>query len=172
MRFRQDPVVLLAVLVAILAVLAALLAPVLAPGDPYDNNLAAAMQPPGGGHLLGTDDQGRDMVARLLFGLRLTLLMGASSVLVGGGIGGMIGLFAAFYRRLDGVLMRCMDVLLSFPAILFGLSLAAIFGPGVVSVTSAMALATVPLTARIVRGAAAAEMARDYIEAAQGRRHE
>ena len=167
MRFRRDPVVSLALLVAIILVAVAVLAPWLAPGDPTDNDLSVAMHPPGGGYLLGTDDQGRDMVTRLLFGLRLTLLMGVSSVLVGGAIGGAIGLFAAFYRRLDGVLMRCMDVLLSFPAILFGLSLAAIFGPGVLAVVAAMAVATIPLTARIVRGAAAAEMARDYMEAAR-----
>jgi len=68
------------------------------------------------------------MVVRVIYGLRLTLLMGAVSVLAGGGIGTLLGLMAAFYRRCDGLVMRCMDVLLSFPAILFGLAIAAIFG--------------------------------------------
>jgi peptide/nickel transport system permease protein len=147
--------------------LAVLFAPLLLHTDPYDNNLAEALQPPDAAHWLGTDGQGRDLVTRLLYGTRLTLLMGIGSVLLGGVPGALIGLFAAYYRAIDGVLMRAMDVLLSFPAILFGLSLAAILSPGPMPVVLALSLATVPLTARIMRGAAAAEMGRDYIEAAR-----
>ena len=107
------------------------------------------------------------MVTRLLYGLRLTLLTGASAVALGGSAGALLGLLAAFYRRLDQPVMRCMDVLLSFPAILFGLAIAAIMGPGVPAVVLALSVATVPLTARIARAAAGVEMARDYIEAAR-----
>ena len=108
----------------------AVLAPWLAPTDPSDNDLSIAMQAPGQGLVLGADDQGRDMITRLLYGLRLTLLIGVAAVGLGGSVGSVLGLLAAFYRRLDGVIMRCMDVMLSFPAILFGLAIAAIFGAG------------------------------------------
>jgi peptide/nickel transport system permease protein len=154
-----------AFLLAIL--LCALLAPLLARGDPFDNNLAEALQPPSLTHLLGTDGQGRDMVTRLLYGTRLTLLMAITALLLGGVPGAAIGLFAAYYKRLDSVLMRTMDVLLSFPAILFGLSLAAILGPGIFPVVLAISAATIPLTARMMRSTAAVEMQRDYIEAAR-----
>ena len=154
-------------LLALLIVAAALLAPWLAPGDPGGNDLSLAMRPPGEGLPLGADDQGRDMITRLLYGLRLTLLIGAAAVGLGGAAGGVLGLLAAYYRRVDGIIMRCMDVLLSFPAILFGLAIAAIFGPGVLSIVLALSVATIPLTARIVRASASVEMGRDYIEAAR-----
>jgi peptide/nickel transport system permease protein len=147
--------------------LVAVLAPVLTHTDPYDTTLAAALQPPGTAHWLGTDGQGHDMVTRLIYGTRLTLLMSLAAVLLGLVPGAVIGLFAAYYRRLEGVLMRAMDVLLSFPAILLGLSLAAILTPGAWPVMIALAVATVPLTARITYNAASVEMGRDYIEAAR-----
>ncbi len=151
-----------------LVVLAALLAPWLAPFDPYETDLMAVMQPPGGeNYPLGTDGQGRDMLSRLLFGLRVTLLMGVTSLLAGGVIGVSIGFIAAYWRRVDGLLMRLMDVMLSFPAILFGLALAAIFGPGLIAVVIALSVATVPLMARIARSTALVVMAQDYIEAAR-----
>jgi len=151
----------------ILMVLAAALAPWIAPVDPYETDLMSVMSPPGGDYLLGTDGQGRDMFSRLLFGLRVTLLMGVAALVVGGIIGVAIGLIAAHWRWLDGVLMRLMDVMLSFPAILFGLALAAIFGPGLVAVVIALSVATVPLMARIARSTALVVMAQDYIEAAR-----
>ena len=166
-RLARDPLAALSMALATALILAALLAPWLAPGDPTENDLSMAMQPPGEALLLGADDQGRDMVTRLLYGLRLTMLIGATSVLLGGGIGAALGLAAGYYRRLDAVIMRTMDVLLSFPAILFGLAIAAIFGPGTLAVVLALSVATIPLTARIVRASAAVEMGRDYIEAAR-----
>lgn len=151
----------------VLIVLAAVFAPWLSPRDPYETDLLAIMQPPSAEYLLGTDGQGRDILARMLYGLRVTLLMGLASLVTGGVVGAVVGFCAAFYRRADGLLMRLMDILLSFPAILFGLALAAIFGPGEVSVVIALSIATVPLMARIVRGSALVVMGLDYIEAAR-----
>jgi peptide/nickel transport system permease protein len=148
-------------------VAAALLAPWLAPYDPFDTDLMAIMQPPGGAFLLGTDGQGRDMLSRVLFGLRVTLTMGALSLLIGGVIGVLMGFCAAYYRRLDAVLMRLVDIMLSFPAILFGLAIAAIFGPGITAVVIALSVATVPLMARIARSTALVVLGLDYIEAAR-----
>jgi peptide/nickel transport system permease protein len=151
----------------VLSILLALLAPWLAPHDPYDTNLMAIMQPPGGEYLLGTDGQGRDMLSRMLFGLRVTLSMGALSLVIGGSIGVLVGFCAAYYRRLDGVLMRLVDIMLSFPAILFGLAIAAIFGPGITAVVIALSVATIPLMARIARSTALVVLGLDYIEAAR-----
>lgn len=164
-RLLSDPGAAIAFAIVVLVVLAALLAPWIAPSDPYETNLRVTMRPPGEGFLLGTDAQGRDMLTRLLYGLRVTLAMGLASVGLGGGIGLVLGFWAAYYRRLDAPIMRLMDMLLSFPAILVGLALAAIFGPGLESVVLAMAVATVPLMARIVRGAALVVMGQDFIEA-------
>jgi ABC-type dipeptide/oligopeptide/nickel transport system permease subunit len=164
----RDPAAAAAAAFVVATLLAAVFAPWLAPTDPYDNDLAKAMQPPGSEGLpLGADTQGRDMITRLLFGLRVTLLMGFAAVAAGGTLGAVLGFIAAFYKRLDGLIMRLMDVLLSFPAILFGLAIAAIFGPGLFSVVLALSIATVPLMARIVRGAALVVMQQDYIEAAR-----
>ncbi len=166
-RLATEPGAAIALGFVALTLFCALFAPWLAGADPYENNLRATMRPPGGEYLLGTDAQGRDLVVRCLYGLRVTLVMGLVSLVTGGGLGVLVGFCAAFYRRLDGLLMRLMDVLLSFPAILFGLAIAAIFGPGIVAVVIALSVATVPLMARIVRGAALVVMKLDYIEAAR-----
>jgi ABC-type dipeptide/oligopeptide/nickel transport system permease subunit len=168
-RLLRDAGAAVALGFAVLIVLAAVLAPVLAPTDPFDNDLALAMKPPGSpGLLLGADAQGRDMITRLLYGLRVSLLMGFAAVAIGGAVGALLGFLAAFYQRwLDGPIMRLMDMMLSFPAILVGLAIAAIFGPGITSVVIALSIATVPLMARIVRGSALVVMRLDYIEAAR-----
>ncbi len=166
-RVLADPGAASAALLVLLFVGAALFAPLIAWVDPYETNLAATLRPPSAEYWFGTDAQGRDLVVRCLYGLRMTLLIGLVSVAIGGGLGILFGFLAAFYSRLDGVLMRLMDMLLSFPAILFGLALAAIFGPGVMAVVTALAIATVPLMARIVRSAALVVMKQDYIEAAR-----
>ncbi|WP_237213130.1 ABC transporter permease [Falsiroseomonas oryziterrae] len=163
----REPAAAASLAIVALAVLCAVFAPWLAPHDPYETNLVAIMQPPGGDYLLGTDGQGRDMLSRMLYGLRVTLGMGALSLAFGGVLGVLIGFAAAYYRRVDNLLMRLMDILLSFPAILFGLAIAAIFGPGIPSVVLALAVATVPLMARIARSAAITVLGLDYIEAAR-----
>jgi peptide/nickel transport system permease protein len=168
-RLLRDPGAAISLVMVILLIGAAVFAPWLAPTDPYDNDLTKAMQPPGSEGLpLGADAQGRDLITRLLFGLRVSLSMGFAAVAIGGSIGAVLGFLAAFYQRwLDGPIMRLMDMLLSFPAILVGLAIAAIFGPGLVSVVIALSVATVPLMARIVRGSALVVMRLDFIEAAR-----
>jgi peptide/nickel transport system permease protein len=163
----REPAAAVSLVIVALSVLAGIFAPVLAPHDPFETNLMAIMQPPGGEYLLGTDGQGRDMLSRMLFGLRVTLGMGALSLAFGGVVGVLIGVAAAYYRRLDGLLMRLMDIMLSFPAILFGLAIAAIVGPGISSVVIALSVATVPLMARIARSSALVVLGLDYIEAAR-----
>lgn len=168
-RFRRrlgtDYPAMLALAVLALMGFGALFAPLLAPYDPLHIELTRIMQPPGGAHWFGTDGQGRDIFSRVLFGLRLTGLIGFAAIAIGGAIGTAAGSIAAFYPRLDGLVMRSMDVLLSFPAILFGLAVAAIIGAGTLSVVIALAISTIPLAARIARGAALTVIAQDYIAA-------
>jgi ABC-type dipeptide/oligopeptide/nickel transport system permease subunit len=164
-RLVTDPTGLIAGGFVALVVVSAIFAPWIAGHDPYETNLANIMKPPGAEHLFGTDGQGRDIFARTLFGFRLTLLIGLVAVVVGGGLGAVLGILAAYYRVLDGVIMRVMDMLLSFPAILFGLAIAAIFGPGVIAVIVAMAVATIPQMARIARAGAFTVLKLDYMEA-------
>jgi ABC-type dipeptide/oligopeptide/nickel transport system permease subunit len=168
-RLLREPAAAFSLLLVVLLIGGAVLAPVLAPTDPYDNDLSLAMQPPGSPGLpLGADAQGRDMVTRLLYGLRVSLLMGFFAVVLGGSLGALLGFLAAFYQRwLDGPIMRLVDMMLSFPAILVGLAIAAILGPGIFSVVIALSVATVPLMARIVRGTALVVMRLDFIEAAR-----
>lgn len=151
-------------------VLMALLAPWLAPLDPYETTPRPFLSPFWGdnvdpGFPLGTDGQGRDMLSRLLYGTRLTLLIGLSAVSLGGAIGACLGLLAAFYRRLDGVIMRGADILLSFPAILLGLAFAAVLGPGGTAIVVALSIAAIPEVARVTRGSAALVMEQDYVMA-------
>jgi ABC-type dipeptide/oligopeptide/nickel transport system permease subunit len=164
-RLLHDKPALGAMLFLAGVVVVATLAPVLAPFDPYDNNLRVRLRPPYAEYLLGTDVQGRDILSRLFYGIRTTLLIGLSSVACGGMIGSTMGIAAAFYGRLENVIMRVVDVLLSFPSILFGLAIAAVTGPGVTSLIIALSIAAIPRIARIARGAATVIMQNDYMEA-------
>lgn len=168
-RILGDPVAALAAAFLLAIVLAALLAPWIAPTDPYASNLRFRLCPIGGARcpqmLLGADQQGRDMVSRLLFGLRATLMLGFTAVAIGGGIGATLGLLAAYYRRLDAPLMRLVDVLLSFPPILFGLAIAAVIGTGLNGLIVALCITAIPSIARISRGAAQQVMQQEYMEA-------
>jgi ABC-type dipeptide/oligopeptide/nickel transport system permease subunit len=162
-RLARDPAALCAGLFLLAVLLLALAAPWIAPRDPLRIDMMRMLQPPSAAHWFGTDGQGRDVLSRVLHGLRLTLAMGFAAIAIGGALGTAIGLLAAFYARLDTPLMRLMDVLLSFPAILFGLAVAAIIGPGTTSVVVALSVATVPLLARIARGAAVGVMRQDFM---------
>lgn len=166
----RDPAAALAITVFLLIALAALLAPWLAPHDPAEST-RNMMLPPAWAErgsaefLLGTDGQGRDILSRLLHGTRLTLLIGLVAVVLGGGIGSLLGLLAAFYSRLDPWIMRTADVMLSFPAILLGLALVAVMGAGVTPVILALAVATIPDSARIARSVAVGVMKQEFVEA-------
>ena len=162
----RDPAAVLAGGILVVLGLAALLAPWIAPYDPYANAMRLRLRPIGTeGYLLGTDTQGRDMFTRLLYGLRSTLAIGFTAVATGGLVGATIGLLAAYYKRLDNVLMRVVDTLLSFPSILFGLAIAAVLTPGIGALVLALSVAAIPSIARIARGAATVVMQQDYMEA-------
>jgi glutathione transport system permease protein len=169
-RLMRDRVAVAALIVLALIVAAAILAPWISPHDPYLTTRRRLLPPVWEArgtwvHVLGTDNLGRDMLSRLLYGARSTLLIGVIATAIGGAVGIMVGLLAAYYRRLDGVLMRLNDVLLSMPAILLGLALAAVIGAGLTAIVVALAVATVPTVARVTRATALIVMGQDYMEA-------
>lgn len=169
-QLLRDPAAAIAIAVFLAIALAAVLAPWIAPHDPAESS-RSIMQPPVWAERgttefwLGTDGQGRDILSRLLWGTRLTLLMGLAAVILGGGVGALLGLLAAFYPRLDPWVMRGVDVMLSFPAILLGLALVAVMGAGLGPVILALAIATVPDTARIARSVGVGVMKQEFIGA-------
>lgn len=169
-RLMRDPSAIIAAGFLGLVVMCALAAPLISPHDPFASS-RNVMQPPvwtergTWAHVLGTDGQGRDMLSRLFYGTRLTLLIGIVSVGIGGFLGSLMGLLAAFRSWLDPWVMRLVDVMLSFPAILLGLALVAVLGPGAGPVIIALAVATVPDCARIARSIAVSVMEQEYIEA-------
>ncbi|MBK5926510.1 ABC transporter permease [Rhodobaculum claviforme] len=165
-----DRAAALGLLILALIVLGAALAPLIAPHNPYASSRAVMLPPVWEArgtwtHILGTDGQGRDMLSRILYGTRTTLIIGVVAVLVGGIFGSLLGLLSAFYKRIDPYVMRLVDMMLSFPAILLGLALVAVFGPGVVPVIVALAIATIPDCARIARSIAVSVMEQEFIEA-------
>jgi ABC-type dipeptide/oligopeptide/nickel transport system permease subunit len=169
-RLPRDSAVWISGVTLLVIVLAAIFAPLLAPYDPYETGQAPFIPPSfmEGGmpqFLLGTDNQGRDMLSRLLFGTRTTLITGVLAIVFGGGTGVMLGIASAYFTRLSTPIMRLVDVMLSFPAILFGLAFAAVIGPGTTAVVIALSIAAVPDVARITRSTAVIIMGQEYMEA-------
>jgi ABC-type dipeptide/oligopeptide/nickel transport system permease subunit len=164
-RLMRDKVALPAMLLLGVIVVAATFAPLVAPYDPYDTDLTKVMQLPSEAHWLGTDGTGRDILSRLIFGARNTLMLGLVGVVVGGVVGGILGIVAAFYRSLDGWIMRIVDIMLAFPAILIGLAVAAVLGAGITAVLIALIVATIPDVARVARSAAVTVMGQDFMDA-------
>src|SRR5207302_6200103 len=123
---------------------------------------------PSWSHLLGTDDFGRDILSRILYGSRISLQVGFVAVGISGTIGILIGLLGGYFGGwLDSVLMRCMDVLLAFPAILLAVTIMALLGPSTTNVMIAIGIAYIPVFARVVRGTVLTVMPNEYVEAAR-----
>ncbi len=153
-------------LIAALAV--ALAAPVLAPYDPYAQDLGSALQAPGRAHLLGTDNVGRDVLSRVIWGTRVSLVAGFVSVAIAALAGSLLGIAAGYSGgRVDGLVMRVMDAVLSFPPLVLALALGAVLGAGLTGVLIALGVVYTPTFARLMRGQVLTVKARDYVEAAR-----
>jgi peptide/nickel transport system permease protein len=168
-RFRRDPLAVAALAGLLVVAGAAVLAPWIAPASATDGDVAlrlAAIGTPG--HLLGTDEQGRDMLTRLLHGARLTLLAGIVPVLGAGLIGGGLGVVAGYFRGLPNTLiMRTMDVFYAFPAILLAIGLAAALGPGLRNAIIALLVVWIPPVVRVAETTTRRVVVQEFIEAAQ-----
>jgi peptide/nickel transport system permease protein len=144
----------------------AILAPVLAPFDPTDQNILEKLRPPSAEHWLGTDSFGRDTLSRVLYGARISLVIGTVSTLAAMLIGAGIGMLAGWHGgRLDVVTMQAMDVLLAFPSLILGLILVAMLGPSMLNIIIAIALTSIPPFARIARAPTIAIKEREFVMA-------
>jgi peptide/nickel transport system permease protein len=154
--------------VLVLLVLAAVMAPWLAPGDPTDMVPMERLKAPGEGGVFGTDVFGRDVLSRILYGTRISLLVGGVSVLLAALLGTVLGLISGYLQGWqDYLIMRVMDVLFSFPSILLAILIVSINGAGFVSIMIAIVSVQTPIFARVVRGAVLVTARVDYVQAAQ-----
>ena len=167
-RFRRNPPALLGLALILSLILVALLAPLLAPVPPDHQDLRARLEPPSPAHPFGTDEFGRSMLSRTLYGARVSLFTGLAPVALAATVGTLIGLVAGFYRgRVDAVLMRLMDVLLAFPSLLLALAVVGALGPGLVNAVLAIAVVGVPQYARVVRSVVLSAREEDFVQAAR-----
>jgi len=160
--------------VVVLVVAVAVFAPWLSPYSPQATDNTVFLQPPvwqkGGqwAHLLGTDAIGRDMLSRLIYGARLSLLIGVSVVLISVFTGTLLGLLAGYLRGMFEIaVMRLMDIILTLPSLLLAIVVVAILGPGLANAMVAVAIVVLPHYVRVTRAAVIAEMSRDYVTAAR-----
>jgi peptide/nickel transport system permease protein len=168
-RLLRDGAAVFGIVLVVMFAALALLAPVLAPYDPDAVDAANRLAPVGAsGHLLGTDDLGRDLLSRLLWGGRVSLVVGLLPVLIASVVGVTLGALAGYIRgRADGFIMRCMDVLLAFPAYLLAIAIVAALGAGLSNAILAIAIVSIASFARLVRGSVLSVREREFIHAAR-----
>lgn len=167
-RFRRNTLAMAGLVVTGTVVLIALLAPVLAPYDPAAVNVPARLQGPSLAHPMGTDHYGRDLFSRVLFGARIALQVAVATPLVAGAIGVPIGLLAGYTGgRVDDALMRLMDSIFAFPAILLGLTLVAVFGQSLTNIVLALGIVYIPQFARVTRGSAVSVAEEEHVRVAR-----
>jgi len=167
-RLKRNRLAMLGLIVMVLLVLIAILAPLIAPYHYAVQNLSEAFEPPSWQHPCGTDEFGRDILSRLIYGAQISLQVGilavVSAMLIGGGLGAIAGYYGG---KIDDIIMRAMDVLLSIPQILLAVAIAATLGPGLLNLTIAVGVAALPTFARVVRGAVLSIAEQEFIEAAR-----
>jgi peptide/nickel transport system permease protein len=146
--------------------LAGVLAPLLAPHDPLGQS-AQSLTGPSADHLLGTDEFGRDLFSRVLYGLRQDAVVALLAVPVGAVVGTLLGLLGGVNRWADAIMQRTFDVLLAFTALIMGVTVASIMGPGLPAVVLTVALVNIPIFGRIARNAVLGQRSRDYVVAAR-----
>ena len=168
-RLRRDPASVVCMAVLLVIVLGAVLAPWIAPYDPTLGSVLRRLKPVGTpGHILGTDELGRDMLTRLLYGGRLSLLMGFVPVLLALAIGGTLGTIAGFMGgRVNALIMRAADVVFAFPSVLLAVAIAGALGPGVYNALVALTVVLVPPLVRVTEAATTQVRNLDFVEAAR-----
>ena len=170
MRLRKNKTAMLGLAVFSIVVLIAVFAPVLVDYNTQvvEQHIAEKLQGPSAAHWLGTDGYGRDVLARLIYGARISLTIGVITALSALAAGGLIGAVAGFYGgRLDSILMRIMDVFLSMPSVLLAIAVIAALGPGIGNIMISVAIAYVPIYARIIRSSVLSIRTKEFIESAR-----
>ncbi len=172
--FSQNSGAVAGLVIIVGVTILAILAPVVAPHSPILTNSTAFLRPPvwqqGGSwtYPLGTDAIGRDMLSRLIYGARLSLLIGISVVAISIAVGTVLGLVAGFFRGIVEItIMRIMDIILTLPSLLLAIVIVAILGPGLMNAMLAVAVVVLPHYVRVARAAVISEVSRDYVTAAK-----
>ncbi|HPA54100.1 MAG TPA: ABC transporter permease [Bacillota bacterium] len=169
LQFSKRPVAVLGLVIVLIFLVMCITAPLIAPFDPYESDTSKRLLKPGEeGHILGTDELGRDLFSRIIFGSRYSLLIGVGSVGLGALIGIPIGLIAGYYEgKIGNVLMRIMDVFLAFPNILLALIIVSILGPSLYNALIALSIWSIPSFARIARSEVLALKNNEFVEASK-----
>ncbi|MFW5696046.1 MAG: ABC transporter permease, partial [Alkalispirochaeta sp.] len=168
-RFFYNRLAAVGLIIVVAVIVIAAIAPVLPLANPNATSLEFRMLPPGSeGRPLGADELGRDMLSRLIWGLRVSLAVGISATAIAAVIGSLIGVFSAYYGGiLDNTLMRGVDMLMAFPYMLLALSIVAVLGPGLFNALIAISIVNIPFFARNVRGATVGLVRLEYVDAAR-----
>ena len=167
MRLVRNPLGRVGVVILTIVVFVGVMAPVLAPYDPVAQAIGDELRPPSTSHLLGTDELGRDILSRIIYGARISLLVGIVAVGLGAAIGISSGLFAGYVGGwIETLIFRLWDTLMAFPGVLLAIAVSAILGRGLFNVAIAVAIISMPTYARLARGGMLAEREKDYVTAA------
>lgn len=165
---RRNPLGAAGALIVIVMILMAIFADVLSPYDPVANSFADMTQAPSWAHWLGTDNFGRDLLARIIYGARTALFVGFTSASIGASVGLVLGVGSAYFGgRIDLIFQRIMDIFMAFPLIIMALAVVSIFGTGAQNVIIAITIPFIPRCARVVRSSALAIREVPYIDAAR-----
>jgi peptide/nickel transport system permease protein len=167
-RLRREPDLVLGVLLLVFVALVALFPGLFTSASPVAVNVDLALEPPSAAHPFGTDDVGRDILARVVYGARVTLSICAGALMISAFVGGALGLVSGFLGgRIDMLLGRVVDVILSFPPVILGIMVTGILGPKTANLVFALAVVYMPVFFRIARSGALAETGQTYVEAAR-----
>jgi peptide/nickel transport system permease protein len=168
-RFSRDPVAMIALVVVVGLILMAIFAPLIAPSDPYRTSMLRRLRPIGTeGFPLGADELGRDMLSRLIYGARLSLLMGVTPVVIAFFIGSAIGITAGYVGgKVNTALMRTIDVFFAFPSVLLAIALSGALGAGIFNGLLSLTVVFIPPIARIAESVTTAVRRIEYVEAAR-----
>ena len=167
-QLRRSRLALPGLAIVLAFVFCGVFAPLIAPYDPYKNDLLNVLMPPSAEHWFGTDELGRDLLSRVIYGARISLMEGVFSVALAMLAGVPIGLVSGYLGgRIDAVIMRVIDVLLAFPGVLLAIVIISVLGPGLTNAIIAVAVYTVPIFARLARGSTLVVKDEPYVEAAR-----
>lgn len=165
---KKNPLALFGVVVILINVLVSLMVPFLPIPDPLRQDLPNRLQPPSAEHICGTDNYGRDVLSRVIWGGRVSMLVGIFSVVIGSAIGVTLGIISGYLGKIaDAVIMRITDILLSFPGLLLAMAICAAIGSSLWNVIIAISIVTVPRFSRVVRGSTLSIKEVDFVEAAR-----
>lgn len=164
-RFLSNRLAFTGFIILLIALIVSVFAPLIVVHDPFDTNPTDRLQGLSVKHWFGTDDFGRDVFSRVVYGIQVSMKVGLSATIISSLIGTTVGLYAAYYRVLDHILMRMSDGLMAFPHILFAMAILATMGPSTNNVIISLSIVFIPLVARVVRSSALVVKEQTYIEA-------